>query len=63
MNFGLLEQSRVINDELEQSMEWELARETEVLGENLSRFNTVDHKSHMTWHGIEPGYPWWKAGS
>jgi hypothetical protein len=38
---------------MEQLMEWELAKETEVLGENLSQNNSVSRKSHMTWPGIE----------
>jgi hypothetical protein len=32
-----------------------LAGKAEVLGENLSQFRFVHHKSHMTWIGIEPG--------
>jgi hypothetical protein len=39
---------------VEQLVEWELAGETEVLGENLLQRHFVHHKSYMTWPGIEP---------
>jgi hypothetical protein len=42
---------------VEQYVEWELAGETEVLGENVPQFRCVHHKSHMTWPGLEPGTP------
>jgi hypothetical protein len=39
---------------VEQSVEWELVGETELLGENLPQFHFVHHKSHMTWPGSNP---------
>jgi hypothetical protein len=47
---------------VEQSVEWELAGETEVRGENLTQLHLVHHKSHMTWPWLEPSSPLWKAG-
>jgi hypothetical protein len=45
---------------VEQLVEWRLAGETEVLGENLSQRHFVHHKSHLTRPGIEPGPPRWE---
>jgi hypothetical protein len=47
---------------VEQSVERELAGETEVHGENLPQRHFVDHKSHLTRPGREPGPPRWKVG-
>jgi hypothetical protein len=46
---------------MEQLVEWELAGETEVLGENLSQCHFLHQKFHITWPGIEPGPPWWDS--
>jgi hypothetical protein len=47
---------------MEDLVEWELAGETEVLGENQPRRRFTHHKSHMTWTGLVPGPPRWEAG-
>jgi hypothetical protein len=46
---------------VEQLVEWRLAGETEVLRENLPQRHFVDHKSHMSRPGFEPGVLWWDA--
>jgi hypothetical protein len=40
---------------VEQLVEWRLAGDTEVLGENLPQRHFVHHKSHMTRPRLEPG--------
>jgi hypothetical protein len=47
---------------VEQLVEWRLAEETEVLGENLTQGHFDHHKYHMTWHGLEPEPQRWEAG-
>jgi hypothetical protein len=42
---------------VEQSVEWELAGETEVLGENLHQCHFVDHEYQITWPELEAGPP------
>jgi hypothetical protein len=59
--FGLLYQPQTIVI-VEQSVECELAEETEVLGEKIPQCHFVHHKSHMTWPGLEPGPSRWEAG-
>jgi hypothetical protein len=55
---GLLCQPRVIMM-MKKLVEW-LARETEVLGENLPPCRFVHHKTHIL-PGREPGPPRWEA--
>jgi hypothetical protein len=55
---GLLCQSRIIMM-MEELVE-RLAKETEVLGENLPQCRFVHHKPHMLL-GSEPGTPRWEA--
>jgi hypothetical protein len=40
---------------VKQSVEWELAGETEVLGGSLPQCHFVHQKSHKTWPGRNPG--------
>jgi hypothetical protein len=57
---GLLCQPRVIVKMIvEKQMEYRLAGETEVLGENLPQCRFVHYKSHML-SGREPGPPRWE---
>jgi hypothetical protein len=51
---GLLYLPRVIMG-MEKLVEWWLAGETDVLGENLPQCHVVDHKSHIIWPGAKPG--------
>jgi hypothetical protein len=53
-------QMRVI---VKQLVEWRLAEETEVLGENLPQRHSVHHKSHMTRLALEPGRRVWKPAT
>jgi hypothetical protein len=57
---GLLYLPRVIMM-LENLVEWRVAGETEVLGENLPQRHFDHHKSHLTRTGLEPVQPRWEA--
>jgi hypothetical protein len=46
---------------VEKLVEWRLAGETEVVGENLPQRHFVHHKSHKIRPGFEPGPPRWEA--
>jgi hypothetical protein len=46
---------------MENLVEWRLAGETEVHGENLPQRHFVHQKSHLTRPGLEPGPPRWEA--
>jgi hypothetical protein len=47
----------------EQLVEWELAGETEVLGENPTQCYFVHHKFYMSLPGLEVGRPLWEVGN
>jgi hypothetical protein len=46
---------------VEQLVEWRLAGEAEMLGENLSQCHFLRHKFHRIWTGLEAGPPPWEA--
>jgi hypothetical protein len=44
---------------VKQFVEWELAGETELIGQNPTQYQSVHHKSPKTLPEIEPGPPRW----
>jgi hypothetical protein len=59
---GLLHQPQLMDMmSVEQSVQL-LTVETEVLRENLPQCHFVQHKSKMTWSGLELGQQQWEAG-
>lgn len=47
---------------VQQFAEWEVAGETEVTGGNQSQDYFLQHKSQMTWYGIDLGPPRQETG-
>jgi nicotinic acid phosphoribosyltransferase len=49
---------------MKQTVEWDLAEETEVLEKkNPLQSHFIHYKSHMTLHGNEPRMPQWETAS
>jgi hypothetical protein len=47
---------------VEQLVKWELAGETEVLGETLRPCHFAQQEPHTNWTGMEPRPPQWQSG-